>query len=193
MIQLFAFMKEVKYPLWNLNSISLIPVILLLFFAASLGMVWQIFHSHTLTEKILAFSLFLASIEQGRMAKVDLDQIVQVKQHIEDSRLTHFSLVTITTIIVELMGFFCAFFLPYWGTLIIILSLAGFNLFAGIRLHPNEEIMIEPWGVLPRLPILLADGLGLVLVSLAMLPFTPLVMVLLLLTIFLIYGWIKYI
>jgi hypothetical protein len=186
-------MKQVNYPLWNLNSISLIPIILLLFFGASLGMVWRVFDSHILSEKILAFALFLATLEQGRMAKVDLEQIAQVKQHLEDTRLSHFSLVTIVTIVVELIGFYCAFVFPYWGTFIILLSLAGFNLFAGIRLHPTEEIMIESWGVLPRLPILLADGLGLVLISLAMIPLTPLAMVLGLLTMFLIYGWIKYV
>jgi hypothetical protein len=185
-------MKQISYPFWNLKSLNLIPVILLLFLAASLGMVWRIVDSHTLTEKILAFSLFLASLEQGRMAKVDWQQITQVKQHLKESRLTHFYWVTIITIIVELIGFYCAFFFIYWGTFIILLSLAGFNLFAGIRLHPTEEIMIESWGILPRFPILLADGLGLVLVSLAMVQVTPLAMVLGLLAMFLIYGWIKY-
>ncbi|MGK7939212.1 MAG: hypothetical protein AB4062_03470 [Crocosphaera sp.] len=168
-------------------------MIILLFFPASLGLVWTIFFQPTWSEKVLAFALFLMSLEQARMAKVDLDniRIVQEKSK-EVDKVKTFLGITIITIIVELLGFYWASFFLYWGAIIVLISLIFFNIFAKIKLHPTEEIMIEPCQISQRLPILLADGLAIILINLGKIDFFPLLMSSVLLGIIVIYGIIKY-
>ncbi len=111
-------------------------MVVLLFFPASLGLVWTVFFEHSWSDKVLAFALFLMSLEQARMAKVDLDNIRIVREKSQEvEKIKKFFMVTIITIILELLGFYLASFFLYWGAIIILISLIFFNLFAKIQLH----------------------------------------------------------
>ncbi|MEA5535767.1 hypothetical protein [Crocosphaera sp. XPORK-15E] len=167
-------------------------LIFLLFFPASLGILWQIFNN-PLSHQLLAFTLFLMCLEQARMAFIDLENIIIVKEKCEDNRLDDFFVVTMVTIIIELLGFYLAFFSLYWGAIVILISLIFFNLFAKIQLQPSAEIMIQSSGISQKLTILCADGLGLILIILGMFNVMPLLMSSLLLGIIILYGLIKYI
>ncbi|MGB5594585.1 MAG: hypothetical protein WBM62_11205 [Crocosphaera sp.] len=164
----------------------------MLFFVASLGLLWQTFNSHSWSDKLLACAIFLMCLEQGRMALVDLDNIKLVKQKYTDSRIDTFSTITIITIMIELLGFYSAFLDLSWGGIVVIISLIFFNICTKIKLHPSENIMIEPWGISQRLPILLTNGLALILISLRMFEVFTLLISSILLGLTIAYGVIKY-
>ncbi len=168
-------------------------MVVLLFFAASLGLAWSVFFENTWSEKVLAFAFFLMSLEQARMAKIDLDNIRIVKEKSQElEKINSFFVVTIITIVIELSGFYLASFFLYRGAIIVLISFIFFNVFAKIKLHPTEETVVEDWGIFQRLPILIADSLALVLVTLVIFNFFPLVISSILLGIVVIYGIIKY-
>ncbi len=167
-------------------------MVFLFFFVASLGLLWQTFNSDSWSDKLLAFAIFLMCLEQGRMALVDLDNIKLVKQQYTDSRIDTFPTITIITIIIELLGFYYTFLSLSWGAIIIIISLIFFNVCTKIQLYPSENIMIEPWGISQRLPILLANTLALILIALRMLGFFPLLISSISLGLTIVYGMIKY-
>lgn len=141
-------------------------IIFLLFFPASLSILIQITWQQELTHQLLAAGLFLFSIEQARMAAQDLQQIAAAKKQVLDIRLNTFSFITISTIFLELIGFYLSSLWLGCGTILIILSLIWFNLFAPIKIHPEAEIIIQPWRIYERLPVLIADAIALVLLTL---------------------------
>ncbi|MDF5724748.1 MAG: hypothetical protein PUP91_30675 [Rhizonema sp. PD37] len=141
----------------------------LLFFPASLGILRQIIWSQELTHQLLASAVFLFSIEQARMAAKDLQDIAVAKAQVKDIRLETFSRITISTIFIELLGFYISSVWIGCGLIVILLSLVWFNLFAGVKIYLGEETVIQDWRISERFIVLIADAIGLVLVSLWML------------------------
>lgn len=148
--------------------LSITGIIFLLFFPASLSILIQVIWGQELTHQLLASGLFLFSIEQARMAAKDLQLIAAAKQQVKDIRLNTFSFITISTIFLEIIGFYISSVWLGWGTILILLSLVWFNLFAPIKIHPEAEIVIQPWEISERLPVLIADAIALVLLTLWM-------------------------
>ncbi len=176
-------------------------VILILFLPALGAIAGQSVATHSMaTESMptgtayLAIALILLGLDQARMAIVDLQQIDQV-QHIPDftadPSLQRFRWVTLSTIGIELAGFYGAIGELGWGAIVILLSQLWFHGLAGIQLRPGEERAIVPFGLRPRLPVLIADGVGIGLIILWMQNIAPLAMALGLLGMVLAYGLVK--
>ncbi len=154
-------------------------IIFVLFFPAGIGILKQGIWNTELTHQIIAIAMCLFCIEQGRMAIKDLQKIAEAKKLVIDTRLDNFYIITVTTILVELLGFYISSFWLGWGSIIILLSQVWFNLLAAIKINTSSQIsakknivLIEPWTISERLPVLVADVLGLVLVSIWMLSFS---------------------
>ncbi|MFM7716861.1 MAG: hypothetical protein ACKO7A_30390, partial [Microcystis sp.] len=112
-------------------------ILFLLFFPASLGIISQIFSPENLSAAILALGILGMCIEQARMAAVDLAEIAQFQQKTSDPRLDRFFMVTISTIVLELSGFYVAAFWIGWGALIVLVSQIWFHCLAKIQLQPS--------------------------------------------------------
>jgi hypothetical protein len=154
-------------------------IIFVLFFPAGIGILKQGIWNTELTHQIIAIAMCLFCIEQGRMAVKDLQKIAEAKKLVIDARLDNFYIITVTTILVELLGFYISSFWLGWGSIIILLSQVWFNLLAAIKINTSSQssakkniVLIEPWTISERLPVLVADVLGLVLVSIWMLSFS---------------------
>ncbi|MBE5227783.1 MAG: PEP-CTERM sorting domain-containing protein [Microcystis aeruginosa PMC 728.11] len=132
------------------------PTYVHLFFPASLGIISQIFPPENLSAAILALGTLGMCMEQARMAAVDLVEIAQFQEKISDPRLDRFFIVTISTIVLKLSGFYLAVLWIGWGALIVLVSQIWFHCLAKIQLQPTTEKIID-YGIVPRLPILLAD------------------------------------
>lgn len=117
----------------------------------------------TVAGRLLALTLLLLCIELAHMAWVDLRNIQMVEQSSDDSRLPLFYGVVVSTIVLELLGFYGAMFSLQWGGVVVIASQLWFNLLAKVQLWPFRETSIEPFGVSKRLSVLFANGSGLVL------------------------------
>lgn len=147
-----------------------------LFLPAGIGLLIQTLYAVTLAEKILALALALFCPELARMACVDLENIKAVTQQCpaqstkglptEDSGLSHFFTTTASTIVLEITGFYIALISLPLGAIIIIFSQLWFNLFARIQLWPDKIPAITPFGIAKRWPVLMANTLGLGLISL---------------------------
>ena len=158
-------------------------LIVLLFFPASLGLVGQVINGEGLASQLLAIAFLLFSVEQTRMAIVDLENILAVRQQVRDGqardgqvwddRLNHFYRVTVSTIALELVGFYAAAIWLGWGAVLVLLSQVWFNGFASIQLYPSNVSPIESWGILQRIPVLMADGVALILIGLWMAKIAP--------------------
>ncbi len=144
-------------------------IIFLLFFPASLGILRQVILSPQLTHQLLGFGIFLFCIEQANMANQDLRQVINAQRQIQDARLDIFQRVTVITIILELIGFYLSSIYLASGSLVILLGLILFNLFANIKIHNSANHIIKDWNITERLPVLIADIVGLILVSMWML------------------------
>ncbi|NJR15110.1 MAG: hypothetical protein HC785_05010 [Calothrix sp. CSU_2_0] len=169
-------------------------IMFLLFFPACIGILKQAIWGTELTEQIIAIAMCLFCIEQARMAVRDLQKITEAKRLVVDIRLDSFYIITLTTIIVELLGFYFSSVWLGWGSIIILLSQVWFNLLATIKikiLSASIIDVIEPWTISERLPVLIADILGLVLVSFWMLKGASLGISLVLCTMVVIYLGIK--
>ena len=164
----------------------------LLFFPASLGLLSQMIGRNELSSQLLALALLLLYIDQARMAVVDLENVKQVKQQVQDVRLGNFYWVTVSTIVLELLGFYSSSFWLGWGAILVLLSQVWFNFLAGIQLQPTEENPIQSWGIPERRLVLIADGIGIILVGLWIAQIAPLWMASGLLAMVIIYGWVKY-
>jgi hypothetical protein len=149
--------------------------------------------SHNWSASLLALGTFLLCLEQAHMATADLLQIEATQRQVQDQRLDQFRWVTQSTIAIELVGFYIAGGWLGWGAFTVLLSQAWFNLLAQIRLHPEAPEPIQVRSLADRLPVLIADGVGLLLASFWIAQIAPLVNAALLLTIVLLYGWFKYI
>ncbi len=152
----------------------------------------QLIWGDELAAQVLALVLLLLGIDQARMAVVDLDRVFAVQQQGQDDRLHNFYTITVSTIALELVGFYAAAYWLGWGAICILLSQVWFNLLTNVRLQPLAEPAIETWALAERLPVLLADGIGLALVGLWMLQIAPLAIALGLLGLLVAYGWVKY-
>jgi hypothetical protein len=141
----------------------------LLFFPASLGILRQVIWGEELTHQLLALGVFLLCIEQARMAALDLRQIADAREQANDVRLDTLSTVCNSTIALELFGFYTSSVWLGWGSILILLSLIWFNLFAPVKIHTSPEIVIQDWNISERYSVLIADVTGLVLVSMWML------------------------
>ncbi|MEO1636571.1 MAG: hypothetical protein AAFS04_15985 [Cyanobacteria bacterium J06631_9] len=149
-----------------------------LFLPAGLGLLAEIFQAPTVPEKIVTFALALFCLELARMAFVDLENVASVagaaNDLLADARLSHFRIIVISTIALEIVGFcLAALFVPFsqplllpFGAIVIISSQLWFNLLAGIQLWPTEVPAIQPWGIRQRLPVLIANVIGLGLLGL---------------------------
>lgn len=166
-------------------------IIALLFIPAGVGLLGQVLGPHPLDHQLLALGLLLFCLDQARMATVDLTQVAHAKQQQSDPRLARFTWVTISTIALELGGFYLASWQLGVGIVLVLLSQIWFNLLAGIQLQPAGRWKIRPWGVSQRLPILMADGLGLGLVGLWQAHVAPLTIVLVLWSMAIAYSIIK--
>ncbi|MEM9925857.1 MAG: hypothetical protein AAF915_19250 [Cyanobacteria bacterium P01_D01_bin.50] len=144
-------------------------VIFLLFFPACMGILRQVIWSSELTHQLLGFGTFLFCIEQANMANQDLQKVVDLKKYIKDNRLDVFHQITTITIIIELIGFYLSSIWLGWGFIVILFSLILFNLFVNIQIHESKENQIKSWKINERFPVLIADVIGLVLVTLWML------------------------
>ncbi|AFY54880.1 hypothetical protein Riv7116_2364 [Rivularia sp. PCC 7116] len=144
-------------------------IIFLLFFPACLGILRQVIWNTELTHQLLAFGIFLFCIEQANMANQDLQQVADAKTKVQDARLDIFQRITIITIIIELVGFYLSSIYLGGGSLLILFGLIWFNLFANIKINHSANNIIKPWSITERLPVLIADVIGLILTSLWML------------------------
>lgn len=168
------------------------PIIFLLFFPASLLILGQAIAENELSHQLLAFVLLLFSLEQARMAVVDLESVAEAKKQVQDSHLDKFSKVVISTIIIELLGFYISSFGLGVGMIIVLLSQIGFNLFAGIKIELSTKSIIQKTTISERFPELIADVLALILVGLWLLKIAPLAIATSLAAIAIAYGCVKY-
>jgi len=142
-----------------------------LFIPAGIGLLIQAAFSATLAEKLLALALAIFCPELARMASVDLSNIEavaqqQAQQPAEDSRLNRFRVVTISTIVLEITGFYLALISLAPGAIAVIVSQLWFNLLAGLQLWPGQTPAITAFGIKERAPVLIANLLGLIFISL---------------------------
>lgn len=153
---------------------------------------WQVGQVGPLDQRVLAGAIFLLSLDLLAMAVFDLQQVGRVRaQGVVDDRLDWFWRVTIATIVLELVGIYSAQSSLWVGAIGILMSQVGFNLFAGVQLVPEAEVKIMPFGMGDRSLVLVADGLGLGLVSLGWAGVMPLQMAIGLLGMVVIYGGVK--
>jgi hypothetical protein len=156
------------------------------------GLAWHLLNTPSLSAKILTIAILLLGLDQTRMAIVDCDNIkaVQVKavqakavqakavqyqavqdqatnqSDDDDAALKQFNRITLSTIGLELAGFYLAWFTIGGGTLVVLASQIWFNLLAGVQLDPNQNSSIQIFGWRDRLVVLIADTIGMVLVGL---------------------------
>lgn len=168
---------------WNL---------LLLFFPAGLGILAQVIGNHSWDQRLIAVGLLLLCIDQARMALLDLEQIAAARRQTADPRLQTFRQITLTTIALELAGFYLATVWLGWGILVVLLSQVWFNALAPIQIQGDTERPVQPrpWG--DRIPVLIADGLGMGLVGLWMAQLAPPGIALVMGGLAIAYGSIKY-
>ena len=143
-------------------------IIFLLFFPACIAILFkQIIWGYELTHQLLASGIFLFCIEQANMANQDLQQVADAKVKIKDSRLDNFQRTTIITIIIELTGFYLSSIWLGYGSILILIGIIWFNLFVKIKIEAqSSDIRIKSWPRTERSTVLIADVMGLILVSL---------------------------
>lgn len=167
--------------------------ILCLFLPAGAGLGVKLLTVSSWAERCLTLALLLLCLEQTHMAIADLQQIAEVKnQGLKSPRLHRFQQVTLSTLALELLGFYVAWIWLGGGALLVLLSLLGFNLLAGVQLQPHQPVLIEKCGPEQRWPVIVADLVGLVLASLWHLQIAPLATALGLLGMICLYGMVKY-
>jgi len=142
-------------------------IIFLLFFPACIAILLkQVIWGSELTHQLLAVGIFFFCIEQANMANQDLQQVANAKLEIKDSRLDNFQVTTITTIIIELIGFYLSSICLGYGSILILVGIIWFNLFVKIKFETtSSDIRIKFWKITERSTVLIADMIGLTLVS----------------------------
>lgn len=140
------------------------PFVPLLLLPAGLGLLIQMAYLPTLAERLLTLALALFCPELARMAWIDLENIAAIAQ--EDSRLSRFHKVVVSTIVLEAIGLYGALVSLFWGAAAVVFSQLWFNLLAGIKLSPRNDPAIAPLTVSDRRAVLIADSLGLGIISL---------------------------
>jgi hypothetical protein len=167
-------------------------IIFLLFFPACLGILGQVIRTQIFDHRLLALGLLIFAIDQAKMAVLDLKNIKIAKEKIKDIRLQYFYYTTISTIALELIGFYLASMQLGWGIILVLGSQVGFNFFANIRIQPNEFTIIEDKTFSEKIVVLMADIVALILIGFWMNAIAPLSIVLTLWTMAIAYGCIKY-
>lgn len=166
--------------------------IFLLFFPTSLGLLWQSFSLNNLSDQLISFAFFLFSLEQARMAIIDLKPCLFDKNKLQKSVYINFYIVIFTTLIIELYGFYLALFSLGWGAIFVLISQLWFNCFAQIKVTETENVMIQDYTFSDKIIVLSADVIALILMSLWVMNFYPLTIALGMLTITLTFGTLKY-
>jgi hypothetical protein len=166
--------------------------IVILFLPAIGILIVSVITNSDLSARLLAMALLLLCFDQMRMAIVDLQNIAAIPASKKEDRLSWFYGVTLATILVELLGFYLAGWHLGVGTIVVLISQIGFNLFAGIQLDPQAKEPITSWTWRDRWVVLVADSVGIGLVSFWLAKIAPLGMSIGLLAMVLIYGVIKY-
>jgi hypothetical protein len=163
-----------------------------LFFPAGVGLVWRLVTTPVLAYQLLVATLVLLLLEQAHMAVVDWQNITRVGSSIVEPKLPLFKFITCATIGIELVGFYAAIFTLGWGTVLVIVSQLFFNGLAPLQLQPDSDPPVVSQGAGDRVPVLVANGLGLVVLGLWIAKQGELVMASILLGLVLVYGGIKY-
>lgn len=179
----------------------------LLFLPAALGIGLQIFQG-AWDARAIALALLLLCLDQARMAGVDWLELAAVRSQLTatrsqtsdasepslspDARLDRFAWVTLSTIAIELIGFYVAWQWLGFGVIIVLLSQLWFHGLAGIQLHPGEPEPIHDCGLGMRSPVLMADTVGILLVIFWLQAVAPLSMAVTLLAMVGLYGCVKY-
>lgn len=168
------------------------------------ALLWQAIVQPDLGQKLLSIALFLLSLDLLKMAIFDLEQVALVRSRWPesllktvpvdetDSKLGWFQQVTIVTIVFELLGLYGAWVSLAWGAIVILLSQVGFNLFAQVQLFPDQSPMIRAFGIRDRAIVLIADVLGIVLVTIGLSGRWPVETSTGLLGMVVIYGMVKF-
>ncbi|WP_017296153.1 hypothetical protein [Geminocystis herdmanii] len=193
----------------------------ILFFPASFGLLWQSLTLNNLSEQLISFSFFLFSLEQARMAFVDItsyslgksnnsynydiltQEIKQESQKVnltsqdtifdgENNNLSQFLFVIISTIIIELFGFYLSLFSLGWGAIFVVISLIWFNSLAPLKVLETDKFSLTNYTFSDKIFILFADFICLVLMSLWVINFYPLTIAFIILFITLTFAGVKY-
>ena len=149
-----------------INWLSIKRFVPLLFVPAGVGLIWQAVCSEMLAQRLLALALSLFCPEVARMAKVDLDNVAATMQQVEDDRLSRFLAVVISTVVLELLGFYAALVSLPGGALVIVGSQLWFNLLADLQLQPEQTPAVVSFKIAQRIPVLIANTAGLLFLSL---------------------------
>ena len=153
---------------------------------------WQVWRLDALDQKILAMAIVLLSLDLWVMAIFDLQQVARVRALLlSDVRLDRFYRVTAMTIVLEWVGMYGAQGSLWVGAAVILMSQVGFNLFAGVQILPDQAEPIVTFGIRDRALVLVADVVGVGLVSLGLVGVMPLGMASGLLGMVVIYGGVK--
>jgi putative effector of murein hydrolase LrgA (UPF0299 family) len=165
----------------------------LLFLPATVGLMSQVFRLSTWDQRLLVLGFSLLSLDQARMALVDLEHIRQVKQSLASPSpsLHSFAILTWITIVWEVLGFYWGILQLGTGILLVLSSQVWFNALASIRLIPAPEPAIEIRAWKEKILVLLADALGITLMGLWLHHIAPLTIVVSLWAIALVYGGVK--
>lgn len=78
----------------------------------------------------------------------------------QDTCLKLFYKVTLSTIVLEITGFYLSLWSLQWGAMTIIFSQIWFNVLAKVQLYPDEMPAVVPFGVSQRRSVLVANALG---------------------------------
>lgn len=145
---------------------------------------------------LLSIGVLLLLLEQTHMATIDLRALSAVKAKVSETapvqeQLQRFHRITISTIAMELLGFYMAGVNLGWGVVTVLTSQVWFHLFAGVELHPTAVEPIKLSGPLQR-PVLLADGVGIILAGFWLAGIAPVAIGAVLLGIGAMYGGVKY-
>jgi hypothetical protein len=145
-----------------------------------------------LSERILAAALLLLALDLARMAVVDLEAVDVLRQEGEDTAVTGFFCVTVSTIVLELLGLYATWGNLVLGGTIVSVSQLWFNLLVRVQLQPTATVRVQPWPIVDRLPVIGAQIFTLVILFLYSQDFARLWLAIILLASILIYGGIKY-
>lgn len=163
-----------------------------LFFPASFGLLWQSLTLNNLSEQLISFAFFLFSLEQARMAFIDITSYYMGKLNNVNDNLSKFLFVIISTITIELFGFYLALFSLGWGAIFVLISLIWFNSLAPLKVLEIDNFSLTDYSVSDKIIILLADIICIVLMSLWVINFYPLTIAFIILFITLTFAGVKY-
>ncbi len=173
----------------SVHTPTLRKMVPFLFLPAGMGLLFEIAIAPSAAQKILALALALFCPELTRMAWVDLQNIelltiaktssetvdtgsptiaaatAQPKmtepsaQPQQSQQLNRFRTVVVSTIALEVTGFYLTFASLPVGAVMIVLSQFWFNLLASIQLHPAKPVPIVSLGIQDRQAVLTVNAI----------------------------------